>query len=193
MLEIMRDPRMGSFGVLALLISMLLRVGALGALAEPAPVLAALVGAGALSSAAAGDDAAATACPRGRRSTSCGSTDRPARGERLAGGPATAAPSRVIRHTPRCRGTRAGTGPLPRGMVRALQYPPRTARRHPGRSARPPGVSVQRWQCIPSPAAPAPPGPRRRTSRLAPCRVDAGPLGCSPAASIHRAAPAPAE
>ena len=49
MLEIMRDPRMGSFGVLALLISMLLRVGALGALAEPAPVLAALVGAGALS------------------------------------------------------------------------------------------------------------------------------------------------
>ena len=48
-LEIMRDPRVGSFGVLALVLAVVLRVGALAALAEPALVLAASIGAGALS------------------------------------------------------------------------------------------------------------------------------------------------
>lgn len=48
-LEIMRDPRTGSFGALALVLAVLLRVGALAALAEPALVLAASIGAGALS------------------------------------------------------------------------------------------------------------------------------------------------
>lgn len=48
-LEIMRDPRVGSFGVLALVLAVLLRIGALAALAEPVLVLAASIGAGALS------------------------------------------------------------------------------------------------------------------------------------------------
>ena len=48
-LAIMHDPRTGTFGALALTLSVLVRTAALGALAEPALVLAALVGAGALS------------------------------------------------------------------------------------------------------------------------------------------------
>ncbi len=48
-LEIMRDPRVGSFGVIALVLTLLARVGALAALAAPAEVVAALVAAGALS------------------------------------------------------------------------------------------------------------------------------------------------
>lgn len=48
-LEIMRDPRVGSFGVVALVLTLLARAGALAALAGPAEVAAALVGAAALS------------------------------------------------------------------------------------------------------------------------------------------------
>ena len=48
-LEIMRDPRTGSFGVLALVLSVLVRVGAIAALAEPMLVVAALIAAGGLS------------------------------------------------------------------------------------------------------------------------------------------------
>lgn len=48
-LEIMRDPRVGSFGVIAIVLALLARVGALAALAEPAPVAAALVTSAALS------------------------------------------------------------------------------------------------------------------------------------------------
>jgi adenosylcobinamide-GDP ribazoletransferase len=48
-LEIMRDPRLGSFGVLALSLTLLLRVTVLGALATPFLVLAALLAAGTLS------------------------------------------------------------------------------------------------------------------------------------------------
>lgn len=48
-LEIMRDSRVGSYGVLALVFSIALRAAALAALAEPAAVLAALVASGALS------------------------------------------------------------------------------------------------------------------------------------------------
>lgn len=48
-LAIMRDPRLGSFGVLALVLTLLLRVACLAALAEPFLVLAALLAAGALS------------------------------------------------------------------------------------------------------------------------------------------------
>jgi adenosylcobinamide-GDP ribazoletransferase len=44
-LEIMRDPRVGSFGVIALLLALLARAGALAALAGPAEVAAALVAA----------------------------------------------------------------------------------------------------------------------------------------------------
>lgn len=48
-LEIMRDPRVGSFGVIALALALLARVGALAALAGPAEVAAALIAAAALS------------------------------------------------------------------------------------------------------------------------------------------------
>jgi adenosylcobinamide-GDP ribazoletransferase len=45
-LEIMRDSRIGTFGVLALLLSVLLRVGALAGLEQPGMVAAALIAAG---------------------------------------------------------------------------------------------------------------------------------------------------
>jgi len=48
-LEIMRDPRVGSFGVIALTLALAARAGALAALAGPAEVGAALVAAAALS------------------------------------------------------------------------------------------------------------------------------------------------
>jgi adenosylcobinamide-GDP ribazoletransferase len=48
-LEIMHDPRIGSFGVIAIVLALLARAGALTALAEPATVATALVGAAALS------------------------------------------------------------------------------------------------------------------------------------------------
>jgi adenosylcobinamide-GDP ribazoletransferase len=48
-LEIMRDPRVGSFGVIALVLALLARTGALAALAGPAEVAAALVAAAAWS------------------------------------------------------------------------------------------------------------------------------------------------
>jgi adenosylcobinamide-GDP ribazoletransferase len=47
-LEIMRDSRIGSFGALALMLSLGLRVAALAALADPAHVAVALIAAGAL-------------------------------------------------------------------------------------------------------------------------------------------------
>jgi adenosylcobinamide-GDP ribazoletransferase len=51
-LQIMRDPRIGSYGALALILALLARAGALVALAEPAPVVTAVVAAGAWSRAA---------------------------------------------------------------------------------------------------------------------------------------------
>jgi adenosylcobinamide-GDP ribazoletransferase len=48
-LEIMRDPRVGSFGVIALVLALLARAGALAALAGPAEAGAALVASAALS------------------------------------------------------------------------------------------------------------------------------------------------
>jgi adenosylcobinamide-GDP ribazoletransferase len=51
-LRIMRDPRIGSYGALALVLGLLARAGALAALAAPADVMAALVAAGAASRAA---------------------------------------------------------------------------------------------------------------------------------------------
>jgi adenosylcobinamide-GDP ribazoletransferase len=48
-LEIMRDPRVGSFGAIALVLSLLARIGALAALAAPAEVAVALVAAAAWS------------------------------------------------------------------------------------------------------------------------------------------------
>jgi adenosylcobinamide-GDP ribazoletransferase len=51
-LRIMRDPRIGSYGALALALALLARAGALVALANPLDVLAALVAAGAVSRAA---------------------------------------------------------------------------------------------------------------------------------------------
>jgi len=48
-LEIMRDPRLGSFGVIALVLALLARAGALAALVAPAEAGAALVAAAALS------------------------------------------------------------------------------------------------------------------------------------------------
>jgi adenosylcobinamide-GDP ribazoletransferase len=47
-LEIMRDSRIGSYGALALTLSLLVRVGAVTALATPGPVFAGLVAAGVL-------------------------------------------------------------------------------------------------------------------------------------------------
>jgi adenosylcobinamide-GDP ribazoletransferase len=51
-LRIMRDPRIGSYGALALLLALLARAAALAALAAPATVAAALIAAGAVSRAA---------------------------------------------------------------------------------------------------------------------------------------------
>jgi adenosylcobinamide-GDP ribazoletransferase len=51
-LEIMRDPRVGSFGVIALALGLLARVGALGALQHAAAVATALIVAAVLSRAA---------------------------------------------------------------------------------------------------------------------------------------------
>ncbi len=48
-LAIMRDPRLGSFGAIALTLALLLRIGALTTLADPLPVGAALIAAGAVS------------------------------------------------------------------------------------------------------------------------------------------------
>ena len=48
-LAIMRDPRLGTFGALALILALLARTAALAALAEPALVAAALIAAGAAS------------------------------------------------------------------------------------------------------------------------------------------------
>ena len=58
-LAIMRDSRIGAFGVIALILSLAIRAGALAALAAPGAVLAALVVAGAGSRAAT---AAVMAC-----------------------------------------------------------------------------------------------------------------------------------
>ena len=51
-LRIMRDPRIGSYGTIALVLALLARAGALVALADPLQVMAALVTAGAVSRAA---------------------------------------------------------------------------------------------------------------------------------------------
>jgi adenosylcobinamide-GDP ribazoletransferase len=51
-LAIMRDPRIGSYGALALVLALLARAGALAALAEPLAVAAALIAAGTVSRAA---------------------------------------------------------------------------------------------------------------------------------------------
>jgi adenosylcobinamide-GDP ribazoletransferase len=51
-LRIMRDPRIGSYGALALVLALLARAGALVALAEPVAIMIALVAAGAVSRAA---------------------------------------------------------------------------------------------------------------------------------------------
>lgn len=51
-LRIMRDPRIGSYGALALLLALLARAAGLAALAAPATVAAALIAAGAVSRAA---------------------------------------------------------------------------------------------------------------------------------------------
>ena len=48
-LEIMRDPRVGSYGVIALVLALLARVGAVAALAQPAEVASALIAAAAFS------------------------------------------------------------------------------------------------------------------------------------------------
>lgn len=51
-IEIMRDSRLGTFGAIALILALLLRIGALTALAGTAPVGAVLIAAGAVSRAA---------------------------------------------------------------------------------------------------------------------------------------------
>ncbi len=48
-LEVMRDSRIGAFGVIALVLSLTARIGALALIAKPGLVLLALIGAGALS------------------------------------------------------------------------------------------------------------------------------------------------
>lgn len=63
-LRIMRDPRLGGFGALALVLATLARIAALAALAAPALVCAALVAAGAVSR--AGLPAIMTALPPAR-------------------------------------------------------------------------------------------------------------------------------
>jgi adenosylcobinamide-GDP ribazoletransferase len=48
-LSIMRDPRLGSFGALALILALLVRIAAIAALAQPATIAAVLVAAGGIS------------------------------------------------------------------------------------------------------------------------------------------------
>jgi len=74
-LAIMRDPRLGSFGALALIMATLARVLALAALAEPWLVAAALIAAGAASRAAL--PALMAALPAARRDGLAASAGRP--------------------------------------------------------------------------------------------------------------------
>jgi len=74
-LEIMRDPRVGSFGVIALVLALLARVGALAALAQPIAVVGALIAAAAFSRALM--PAAMLALPRARADGLAASAGRP--------------------------------------------------------------------------------------------------------------------
>jgi adenosylcobinamide-GDP ribazoletransferase len=74
-LRIMRDPRIGSYGALALALALLARAGAIMALAEPSAVAAALVAAGAASRAAL--PAVMIALPRARTDGLAASAGRP--------------------------------------------------------------------------------------------------------------------
>jgi adenosylcobinamide-GDP ribazoletransferase len=74
-LAIMRDSRIGSYGTLALVLSVLARAGAIAALAEPAAVTAALVAAGAASRAAL--PAVMASLPRARAGGLAANAGRP--------------------------------------------------------------------------------------------------------------------
>ena len=74
-LAIMRDPRIGSYGALALALALLARAGAIMALAEPSAVAAALVAAGAASRAAL--PVVMIALPRARTDGLAASAGRP--------------------------------------------------------------------------------------------------------------------
>ena len=74
-LRIMRDPRIGSYGALALLLALLARAGALAALADPLAVVATLVAAGAVSRAAL--PAVMVSLPRARSDGLAAQTGRP--------------------------------------------------------------------------------------------------------------------
>lgn len=63
-LEIMRDPRLGTFGATAIVLDLLLKVGAIAVLLDEGGALTALVAAGALSRAASAPLAAALPYPR---------------------------------------------------------------------------------------------------------------------------------
>jgi adenosylcobinamide-GDP ribazoletransferase len=74
-LAIMRDPRIGSYGALALVLAVVARAGAIAALAEPLAVAAALVAAGAVSRAAL--PAVMAALPQARPDGLAASAGRP--------------------------------------------------------------------------------------------------------------------
>ena len=74
-LALMRDPRIGSYGALALVLAVLARAGAIAALAEPEAVAAAMVAAGAASRAAL--PAVMAALPQARPEGLAASAGRP--------------------------------------------------------------------------------------------------------------------
>jgi adenosylcobinamide-GDP ribazoletransferase len=74
-LRIMRDPRTGSYGTIALCLALLARAGALVALAEPLHVMTALVTAGAVSRAAL--PAVMVSLPQARSNGMAARADRP--------------------------------------------------------------------------------------------------------------------
>jgi adenosylcobinamide-GDP ribazoletransferase len=74
-LAIMRDPRIGSYGALALFLALLARAGAIAGLGDPAQVVAALITAGAASRAAVA--AVMTALPQARTDGLAANAGRP--------------------------------------------------------------------------------------------------------------------
>ncbi|MEZ5934600.1 MAG: adenosylcobinamide-GDP ribazoletransferase [Alphaproteobacteria bacterium] len=82
-LAIMRDSRLGTYGALGLILNLALRIGAIGAIAQPADAAFALIAAAALSRAAM--PAAMRLLPQARAEGLAASAGRPQRGRVLLG------------------------------------------------------------------------------------------------------------
>jgi adenosylcobinamide-GDP ribazoletransferase len=113
-LEIMRDPRVGSFGVIALVLALLARAGTLAALAQPAEVAAALVAASALSRALL--PAAMLALPQARSNGLAAQAGRP-HPARVAAGVAIALLTALLLLPPAVAVLASAAGALAGAMV----------------------------------------------------------------------------